>query len=151
MSNEHKIDWLNRFCDALNEECRQNLAWNDLYLSALPGSPNYDGIPKGTGDGGLDVWAAKMEVVRQAAAAANVKAWRYREEIEAVVTGMSALERSVIEFRYIHLKPVTNKEGQTVRYIHKEWSEIAEILQYSESHIKNVHGEALDCFEVRTP
>lgn len=92
-------------------------------------SPKLDGMPRGSGVGGLDDQVARIEMIRKRAEKARADVLTMLEEIEGLIDTLSDFDQKmVVKLRYI--------DGLT-------WEEVAQGMNYSLRTIHYIHGKAL--------
>lgn len=132
--NRRKKKYLLQYREALISEKILNDQIAELRSNyALPKSPNYDGMPHGfNSEHDLSDYAEKIDNLICLVQAQRDQAVDVCTDITRRIGSMSnETERDILRLRYL----------QGVRF-----TEIAELLHYTERHTLRLHGEALEHF-----
>lgn len=132
--NEEKKRYLRRYLESKREEIFILEKIEELQSQQTSVCVNSDGMPKGNVHSDLSVYAAAMdELVRELAAQREMTGIVYQEIKSAIKKMDNPVYKKVLERRYIGLQ---------------RWEKIAAEMGYSYRHIINIHGYALENFNI---
>lgn len=132
--NERKKKYLRQYLKHKNRVNRIEAEIEELRSMKMHPSQNNDGMPRGSNQADLSSYAAVIvEKENQS----------YAEGVEQVKTYMD------IDYRISCVNDEDERNVLFYRYIKgKQWWEIAQLMNYSESWIHELHGKALKKLEI---
>lgn len=125
-----RYKWYTKELDGIDRDI------NRCILGTLPGSPLYDGMPRGSGRQS-DMSDYAVEIEGLIALYSEMKSRRIkalRETAEAIEAVEEDKYRILLNYKYIH---------------NKTWKEIADAMGYVPEYVRReLHSEALNAFKI---
>ena len=129
--------WLWRYYDAKHDVIRLEYEYKEIAeIQESAGSISYDGMPASSGETSdlSRMIIARDEAISKLLRAKNKQAVTFSEISKAISSLDFAIERDIVSMRYLMFLDGFQK---------MDWPHISDAVGFSETHVKRVHGIAL--------